>query len=134
MTLWFPEGTEVEVKSLLATFLSVYPHATVWDGPSGWGWYLVGAQRPLDWERLRSRLDSLFTTPRLAADMTEFDSLASAPERVLALYKWSAEEGRRESAGARMITDDYPLTEFPLWRYFKGQSQSWHPNTKGARS
>jgi spermidine synthase len=132
-SLWFPEGTEVEVKSLLATFLSVYPNATIWDGPSGWGWYLIGAERPLDWERFRSRLDGLFAVPALAADMIEYDSLMATPDRVMALYKWSASEARRESAGARMITDDFPLTEFPLWRYYAGQSGPWHPTTKGAR-
>jgi hypothetical protein len=133
MSLWFPEGTEVEVKSLLATFLSVYPETTVWDGPSGWGWYIIGTQSPFDWPRFRARLDSLYSIPVLAADMVEYDSLVGTPGQVMALYKWSAEEVRREIGRARLITDDYPLTEFPMWRYIRGDWQLWHPATRGER-
>jgi len=130
MSLWFPEGTEVEVKSLLATFLQVYPHTTVWDGPSGWGWYLIGSRSPLDWGRLRARLDSLFAVPVLAADMVEYDSLVATPDRVMALYKWDTEDLRAQTTGAKLITDDYPLTEFPLWRYVRGDWEAWHPSTR----
>lgn len=133
MCLWFPEGTEVEVKSLLATFVSVYPNATVWDGPNRWGWYLIGTQEPVNWERFRSRLAQTFADPVLSADMVEYDRFFATPARVGALYKWNADDVRRETAGARLITDDYPLTEFPLWRYSRGDSLPWHPDSPGAR-
>lgn len=128
MCLWFPEGTEVEVKSLLATVAAVYPEVTVWDGPSGWGWYVIGTQHPIDWERFRSRLRQLFSDPVLARDLVEYDTLAGTPERVEALYKWDGAAVRRITRGARLITDDFPLTEFPLWRYASGRTTLWHPS------
>jgi hypothetical protein len=63
----------------------------------------------------------------LTADLVEYDSLVATPERVQALYKWNAEDILRETAGARLITDDYPLTEFPFWRYVRGDQQRWRP-------
>jgi spermidine synthase len=131
MCLWFPGGTEVEVKSLLATFVDVFPEVTIWDGPEGWGWYLIGSRHPFSMERLQSRLRDLFATPGLAADMVEFDSLTASPEDVVKLYRWNADQAGGLTAGARLITDDYPLTEFPFWRWVRHGNELWYP-PKGA--
>lgn len=129
--LWFPEGTEVEVKSLLATFVSVFPHATIWNGPGGWGWYLIATLEPLATERFRLRLREVYKNPVLAGDLAEFDSLVGAPEDVERLYRWNADQVRSVTAGARLITDDYPLTEFPFWRYILDGIELWYPPREG---
>jgi spermidine synthase len=134
MCLWFPGGTEEEAKSLIATFLSVFPQTTIWSGPHKWGWYLVGTLKPIDWERFRTRVAATYANPLLAADLQEYDSAAAEPKDLEKLLMWRPDEVGRVTAGAHLITDDYPLTEFPLWRYLQGRRGLWHPRSSWLNS
>jgi spermidine synthase len=129
MCLWFPGGTEDEVKSLIRTFADVFPQATIWSGPHKWGWYLVGTLKPLDWTRFQQRLRQTYADPLLVADLTEYDSAVATPQQVEDLLMWRPDEVRRTVAGAPVISDDHPLTEFPLWRYLRGRRALWHPRS-----
>jgi spermidine synthase len=134
MCLWFPGGTEEEVKSLIGTFVSVFPQATIWSGPHRWGWYLVGTLKPVDWERFRARLRATYANPILAADLAEYDSAAATPAQVEALLMWQPDKVRQVTGGAQLVTDDHPLTEFPLWRYLRGRRGLWHPRSTWLQS
>ena len=131
--LWFPGGTEEEVKSLLRTFVTVYPEGTIWSGPNNWGWFLVGSMRPFDRERFRASLAATYADSVLVRDLLEYDSAVATADRVDSLLMWSAAEVRELTAGARLITDDYPFTEFPLWRYVAGRRGLWHPRSTWLR-
>ena len=134
MCLWFPGGTQEEVKSLIGTFASVFPETTIWSGPHRWGWYLIGTLKPIDWERYRARLRATYADPVLSADLVEYDSAAATPAQLESELMWRPDEVRRETAGAVLITDDYPLTEFPLWRYLRGRRGMWHPRSPWLQS
>jgi spermidine synthase len=127
--LWFPGGTEEEVKSLLGTFVDAFPHTTVWSGPNNWGWYLLGSIRPFDWDRFRDNLARTYADSSLHADLVEFDDAIAEPDIVTSLFMWDGDSVRMVAGAAPRITDNYPFTEFPLWRYAAGRRQLWHPRS-----
>ena len=65
VTQWVPlyESTEESVRSVIATFLEVFPHGSVWrnDDASGWGYdaVLVGRldETPIDVDAWQARID-----------------------------------------------------------------------------
>lgn len=85
--------------------------------------------KPIDWERFRARVASTYANPLLAADLREYDSSAAQPANLEGLLMWQPDEVKRVTAGAPLISDDYPLTEFPLWRYLQGRRGMWHPRS-----
>lgn len=127
--LWFPGGTEQEVKSLVRTFHDAFPEGAVWSGPHRWGYYLVGTLRPLDLARFRERAKRTYADSALVRDLTEFDRPVDTAEKLEALLIWRSEELDALTRGAPLITDDYPFTEFPLWRYLLHGSRLWHPRS-----
>ncbi|MGH7702456.1 MAG: spermidine synthase, partial [Gemmatimonadales bacterium] len=127
--LWFPGGTEQEVKGLIRTFHDVFPEGTVWSGPHGWGYYLVGTLRPLDLARFREQARRTYADSALTSDLTEFDRPVDTPEKLESLLMWQADELDSLTRGAPLITDNYPFTEFPLWRYLLHGSRLWHPRS-----
>lgn len=131
--LWFPGGTEQEVKSLIRTFHGVFPDGTVWSGPHRWGYYLIGTLQPLDLERFRERAKLSYADPTILRDLTEFDDPVNGPDKLESLLIWRAEELDTLTRGAPLITDDFPFTEFPLWRYLRHGSRLWHPRSTWLR-
>lgn len=125
--LWFPAGTEEEVKSLLRTFDAVFPFVTVWSGPRGWGWYLTGRLNPIDWDVVAERAKEMLSTQAVYDDLTEYDSVVDTPAKLLALRMWTDVELEEVVGDGPLITDNYPFTEFPLWRYLFGDRRIWHP-------
>jgi spermidine synthase len=127
--LWFPGGTREEVHSLLRTFYSVFPDASIWSGPSGWGFYLIGPKNPVDWDHFNRQLIRIYETSSLIKDLREWDDFASSVNQVKSLLMWKGEEIGQVARSGVIITDNYPFTEFPLWRYLKGGMPLWHPRS-----
>ena len=106
LVLQWVSGTEAEYKTIMRTFLSVFPDTTLW----GDGSLMIGSDRPL---RLRrSDFDWKLQIPgRREAfaelGITTFDDL-------LKQYIAGPTELRRLVGVGPMLTDDRPLTEYFL--------------------
>ncbi|SPD73126.1 putative spermidine synthase with an N-terminal membrane domain [uncultured Desulfobacterium sp.] len=115
--VWIPVSTVLEAKSVLKTFLNVFPYVTVYQGPNGWGHYLIGVQKSVDQNEYQQRVEQYLRIPTVAKDLREYDQVAVTSDQILKLRLWFTEEVERVSQEGRLITDDRPLLQFPLWRY-----------------
>ena len=103
---WVSPDTEAEYGLIVRTFLSVFPHTTLW----GDGSLMVGSKEPLRISRAafeRKRQD-LETRDVLA--LMGIDSF----ERLLSLFVAGPEELRRHVGEGPILTDDQPVIEYFL--------------------
>jgi spermidine synthase len=103
---WIGSGTETEYKLILRTFLSVFPHTTLWEGGS----LLVGSSRPLvldpdAFERKLERPESRRALEGMG--LPTFKALLSR-------YVAGPDELRTFVGDGLVLTDDRPLTEYFL--------------------
>lgn len=99
-------GTDAEYKSIMRSFLTAFPDATLWAG----GQLMIGTKRPL---RLRrADFDWKLTMPGRAAALRElnFDSF----EKLAASFFAGPVQMRAFTRRAPLLTDDRPLTEYFL--------------------
>jgi spermidine synthase len=116
MCLWFPGGSRQDNLSICKTFYSVFSNMTIWNGPRKWGFYLFGTPAPTNVDR--SKIDSAFRNPRLVKDLSEYDNVCVTSEQLMKLFALrDGQELDELTKTAPIITDNYPYTEFPLWRY-----------------
>ncbi len=126
--LWVPGKTKQEIHSFLKTFRSVFPNATVWGGVHGWGFYLLGTLRPISWELFERNANKLFEDPALVEDLGQFDRDCVTLEQLRSLKLWTDNEIDVVCTNGVLITDDFPFSEFPLWRYLLGDHSLWVPD------
>jgi len=100
----FPEDLKMVVK----TFRSVFPHTTIWDTNPG-DLLLIGSKEPLvlDYSDLQSKYRSL---PGFRAELAGLG--IESPLALLADFVLGEEETARYAQHARLNTDDHPLLEF----------------------
>lgn len=116
LCLWLPFGhcTEEEYKMLLRTFYEVFPRMAVWSvsATSTSGLYLMawGDDVQYDSDAVRSAL----LTPIVAADVARFDD--HALEEILPRELLRDEQVALFCGAARVMTDNRPWLEFPLFR------------------
>jgi spermidine synthase len=130
LCLWFPGGTRDEVQSLLKTFHHVFPSTSVWSGPEGWGYYLIGVMGDTSWERFQERAKRLFENPEIREDLAEYDQGQLTLERLYRLLLWPESEVEEVAREGVLITDDKPYTEFPLWRDLLKGREEWRPHAR----
>lgn len=129
MCLWFPGNTtEDEVKSLLKTFHAVFPETQVFGGPRAWGFYFIGHNGSPSPPLFRKNMEEAFKNPEIVADLAEYDQKVVSPRQLHRLLLWDTEKVRQISAEGIMVTDDFPYTEFFLWRYFSKGVRFWQPH------
>jgi spermidine synthase len=121
MCAWFPLGTAYEVKSVLKSYLSVFPYVTVYHGPNGWGYYMIGTLQPLDQDTFKKRIEQHLQTETVRQDLGEYDRVAVTADQISNLLLWTREKAEQVAQEGRVITDDRPLLQFPLWRYLLHQ-------------
>lgn len=96
-----------DLRSIAATFISVFPGATIWTvGESDV--LLVGSTDPLD-DRL-AQIDRSWHRPGVAVDLARVSALE--PFAFLLMFAGGAGEIRRYAAGAMIQTDDRLALEF----------------------
>jgi spermidine synthase len=121
MCLWFPldpTTLNADRDCLVKTFYSVFPNASMWVGPRHWGLYLIGRVNPGDINI--PKIEKAFTDPKFLADITEVDNTCDTAQKLLDLqFPLKPHDVEQLTKNASLITDDYPFTEFPLWRYLK---------------
>jgi spermidine synthase len=118
MCLWFPGGSQEDNLAICKTFDSVFSNTIIWEGPRNWGFYLLGTIAPTNVDT--SKIEQAFTNPRLVEDLSEFDNVCVSSKQLLSLCLYMPRdrpELENVTKTAPIITDNYPYTEFPLWRY-----------------
>lgn len=99
-------GTEAEYKTIARTFLSVFPHTTVWTDGS----LLLGAVEPLTLKKSDFTWKQQVAGRREALAALGVDSF----ERLQAEYLAGPDELRRYLGDGPVLTDDRPLAEYFL--------------------
>lgn len=121
MCLWLPLDETMPDEdgySLIKTFYSVFPSVSIWRGPRQWGMYLIGKMKPLDIDI--NKIKKAFTNQKLLNDIVEVDRTCDTAQKLLELQvRLQPHEIENILQNAPIITDDYPFTEFPMWRYLK---------------
>jgi len=129
MCLWFPwQAQEDEVKAVLKAFHHVFPRTHVWTGGSGFGFFFMGM--PDDLQIDRKKFERIFKDPVLKSDLNEYahyDRSFKNPDKLLNLFMWDEKEVAKQVEGFPMVTDDFPYTEFPLWRHGLEDYDIWRP-------
>lgn len=104
-----------ELRMIVATFHSVFPHSTLWRTLRG-DYLLVGTETPLtvDYALLARRMGE---SPTVRADMASLHVVV--PVDLFAMFLLDEPDLARFARGAPMNTDDRPLLEFaaPLALY-----------------
>ena len=98
--------SDADLRSIVATFLSVFPHGTMWVIGEG-DVLLVASTTPLD-----ARIENIDRAwpPAVAADLNRVS--ARDPFALLSLFVGGPEELKRYAAGAVLQTDDRMALEF----------------------
>lgn len=126
MMQWLPYGqTLAEFKSHIRTYRNVFPYVIIAFGPGGYGFFLLGSERPLAFDPAAVR--GVLSRPGILEDLSSaFDSPASSLESWTALIPrlvWLEGDRVSEFAGTGpLITDDRPLPEYFLLRHLFGES------------
>jgi spermidine synthase len=116
MCLWFPGGTEEEDRSIITTFAEVFPESSFWNGPHKWGFYCIGTLREVPWSEVRTNAEKAFADPAIVRDLVEYDQSVARPKQLYDLFTIDKHRAAEIGKSGIAITDDYPYTEFFLWR------------------
>ncbi len=114
MCLWIPVGPESEVRMIMKTFVNVFPGACLWGGIEYPGLFLTGGLH--DMSQTRASLDRISGEISRIPEMGEWTSTYASSDSVAALFLMSPEQLVQFLDGDRVITDNNPYTEFPIWR------------------
>jgi spermidine synthase len=117
MCLWIPPDRKSEVMMVLRTYLEAFPHVQAWCGPEPHaGFLLIGTEQPLAMAQAPAKIRKLYDRPAVAEDLRAWGPELDSPQRILDLYCGDREQLWAFVGPGRIITDDTPYTEFPLWR------------------
>jgi hypothetical protein len=115
MCLWFPGSTKDDNLAICKTFNSVFSNMTIWKGPHGWGFFLFGTLKKTYIDT--AKVEQAFANPLIVKDLSEYDNVCVTSKQLMALYAMSdGNDLVQLTKNAPIITDNYPYTEFPLWR------------------
>jgi spermidine synthase len=123
MCLWVPPGAFSEVRMIMNTYRKVFPGTSVWRGPRYAGFYLIGSGSLPDTgaDRFREALSDGLVN----ADINEWEPKPLRPEDLGKLFLLDAAMLGQFTKDARVITDNNPYTEFPLWRSFSDTTSGY---------
>jgi spermidine synthase len=109
--------SETDLRSIVATFLSVFPDGSMWLVGEG-DVLLIGGRTPVS-DRLGT-LAASWNRPGVAADLAEVNALSA--ESVLSLFVAAGADLRRYAAGAAIQRDDRRSLEFSAPQGIYGRS------------
>lgn len=115
LCLWVPPCRYSEARMIMRTFQSGFPNASLWRGMKYPGLYLIGTHKPLNISINRFRQAS--ENQKFMDDINEWDTLLPSAEAITDLFLLNATELREYLRDVPIVTDNYPYTEFPLWRW-----------------
>jgi spermidine synthase len=114
LCLWLPQAHYTEARMIMKTFQSVFPHTSLWKGPVCDGLYLIGTQKPV--QIPLDRFHHAFENKRFLEDIMELDKSVYSGDVLANLFILNETELAEYLQDVPIITDNYPYTEFPLWR------------------
>ncbi len=114
MCMWIPPESMTDVKMIMKSYYVVFPNTTVYAGPSYPGFFMIGG--PNDITIDMNRFAAADQTPRVMNDLNEWGVLFKSSANLLDLKIMDSEQLRKNVENAKEITDNFPYTEFPLWR------------------
>jgi spermidine synthase len=103
---WIGSAGETEYKMIMRTFVTVFPHTTLWHG----GTLMVGSSRPLVLEEEAFLRKQASARSRAALDSMGFKTF----EALLSQFNAGPAEIRTFLGEGPILTDDRPLTEYFL--------------------
>jgi spermidine synthase len=115
LCLWIPPNSSSEIKMIMKSFQSVFPDTYVYCGIKNKGFYMMGYMNysPPN----VARFDSAKYNPAIMADLNEWSGHDTIkPSQLLKLEIMSPEELTVFLKGVNEVSDNYPYTEFPMWR------------------
>jgi len=124
MMQWVPFGGPVtELLDHVRTFASVFPEVTIVKGAGGYGIYMLGSTRPVEFSD--DDIRTVLAWPGVLEDISSaYDSPATTVDdwiQVIRRQTWLTGDAVREEAGpGPLITDDRPLPEYFLLRRVLG--------------
>jgi len=109
---WLPLPTQndEDTRSLVRSFLDVYPHASLWSTELH-EMLLVGAMQPVELDV--ARIDARFRQPEVAATLREVG--IATPAALLATWITDREGLETYAGDALPVTDDRPRIEYADW-------------------
>jgi spermidine synthase len=114
MCLWFPGGTRDDNLFVLKTFHSVFPNTSVWRGTRNIGFFIIGTIKETNIDK--PKIESALSDPKFFTDLNEYDNSCVTGSQLLNLLILQKDDIHRLTKNALIITDNFPYTEFPLWR------------------
>jgi hypothetical protein len=60
-------------------------------------------------------------------DLGEYDNSCVSPQQLYHLLLWNKDKVEKVGRDGVLITDNFPYTEFPLWRYLIRGRAVWMP-------
>jgi spermidine synthase len=103
---WIGSAGETEYKMIMRTFVSVFPHTTLWHGGS----LMIGSTRPLVLDEAAFLRKQAAPDSKAALDASGFTSFAA----LLSRYNAGPPELKAFLGQGEILTDDRPLTEYFL--------------------
>ena len=116
LCLWVPPAPFSEALMIMKTFQSIFPNALVFRGVHYPGLYLLGFNS----QKIRSpgHFIPQGENAIILKDLNEWGRVFPSVESLLDLFVLDPAQLAAFVEGERVITDDRPYTEFPLWRSF----------------
>jgi spermidine synthase len=105
-----PTQTDADTRSLVRSFLDVFPHASLWTTELH-ETLLVGSLTPIELDAVR--IQQRFTRPRVAAALAEGG--VSSAAALLATWMTDRAGLERYAGDAPAVTDDRPRIEYGPW-------------------
>ncbi|MFA6924329.1 MAG: fused MFS/spermidine synthase, partial [Bacteroidales bacterium] len=112
--LWIPPCQYTEVKMIIKTYIDVFPNTIIFSGIKYKGFYMLGAKEPIKINV--DKFKEAKNDKNIMNDINEWENIFNSPEEMLNLKVADAYELREFLENEKIITDNYPYTEFPLWR------------------
>jgi spermidine synthase len=134
MWLWVPSCRESEFKMLVKTFISVFPHTTVWSGVYRFGIYLLGSN-----QKFSINLPSLarrIQNPLIQEDLEQSikHPIKIDDQFILSLFLFDKETAWDFVKDATILTDDHPYIEHPLLTWWKDKKKIDVPTITSRKS
>ncbi len=109
---WLPLPTqnEEDTRSLIQSFIQVFPHAALWTTELH-EMMLVGSMQPLELDV--PRIEARFAQPQVAAALREVG--IASPAALLATWITDRAGLAYYAADAQPVTDDHPRIEYATW-------------------
>jgi spermidine synthase len=112
--MWIPPVAKSELMVIMASFGAVFEHTTLWTAPDVRGFYCIGQRTPREIDSAKA--EQYLRRSEVQRDLTEYGYRCESINDVKALRVLNEDGFRALVQPYPVMTDDWPYTEFPLWR------------------